>query len=81
VEISIYPNPASEKFFVNTKTEMDLKEIVLLDVQGRSLKRWNSIDAALLASGLDIPGYLDSGSYILQLLTPEEMMQFKLMIQ
>ena len=81
VEISIYPNPASEKFFVNTNTELNIQEIVLLDVQGRSLKRWNSIDAQQMTSGLNLPQNLESGSYILQFLTPEEMMQFKLMIQ
>jgi len=81
VEISIYPNPASEKIFVNTNADLNIQEIVLLDVQGRDVKRWNSADAQLMPSGLDLPPTLESGSYILQLLTPEEMMQFKLMIQ
>jgi hypothetical protein len=81
LEISIYPNPVSEKIFVNTNDELSIQEIVLLDLQGRDVKRWNSIDAAQLASGLDIPQYLGCGSYILQFLTAEEMMQFKLMIQ
>jgi hypothetical protein len=81
VEISIYPNPASEKIFVNTNADLNIQEIVLLDVQGRDVKRWNSADAQLMPSGLDLPQNLESGSYILQLLTPEEMMQFKLMIQ
>jgi hypothetical protein len=81
LEISVYPNPVSEKIFVNTNDELSIQEIVLLDLQGRDVKRWNSVDAAQLASGLDIPQYLGSGSYILQFLTAEEMMQFKLMIQ
>jgi hypothetical protein len=80
-EIVVYPNPASEKIYINTNEDLRIEEVVLLDLQGRSVKRWNSVDATQLVSGLDIPQHLESGSYILQLLTPEEMMQFKLMIQ
>ncbi len=81
VEISVYPNPVSEKIFVNTNTDLNIQEIVLIDVQGRDLKRWNSIDAQQMTSGLNLPQNLESGSYILQLLTPGEMMQFKLVVQ
>jgi hypothetical protein len=80
-EISVYPNPASEKVFVKTNTDLNIQEIILLDVQGRDLKRWDSVDAQQMTSGLNLPQNLESGSYILQFLTPEEMMQFKLMIQ
>lgn len=81
VEISVYPNPASEKIFVNTNTDLNIQEIVLLDVQGKDVKRWNSVDAQQMTSGLNLPQNLESGSYILQLLTPGEMMQFKLVVQ
>lgn len=38
-EVSVYPNPAAERVYVKTNYASDIKEIKLLDIQGRELYR------------------------------------------
>ena len=61
-EIEVYPNPVSDKLYV--ETELDVEEIMVYDVYGRQ----QSTDNSQQTLGIDVSG-LNSGVYMLKVMT------------
>lgn len=61
--ISIYPNPSEDRFFINYDSSFDLKEVHLLDVTG---KRQVQFDSKNAQNGYDISN-LPCGMYLVEL--------------
>ncbi|MEO0412861.1 MAG: T9SS type A sorting domain-containing protein, partial [Pseudomonadota bacterium] len=63
--ISLFPNPAKDSFYIGTENELAVQTIVLYNCVGQEIKRWvNAQDSYSIAN-------IDSGTYLLGIETPE----------
>jgi hypothetical protein len=76
VPFLLYPNPASGWFFV--EADQQLREVRLLDLQGRQIRRWN--DAGRTSEPLSLAG-IPAGMYVVQLIGKENVKSCRLSVE
>lgn len=74
VGFDIYPNPASKEFFMRTASDVQVKEIVLTDISGKEVLRWQVKDEVLSYPVSNI----QPGVYIVMVQTSKGWLQKKL---
>lgn len=72
----LYPNPTRSEFFIESIGQETLNTVRLLDLNGRTLKNWNTPSS----SSYSIEG-LPDGAYLIQLETPKEVKVIPMMIR
>ena len=66
--ISIVPNPAADRAVISSSNDQLLRAVVLMDVTGKEVKRYESVDAKSFT--LEREG-LDAGIYLLSIKTDQ----------
>jgi len=76
-ELSVYPNPATSKFFIDGFGIQEFKEISIISLTGKSVLTKNNVHGL---DGIDISA-LQNGIYIVQIKTEKQTVSKKLVIQ
>lgn len=76
-QLSLYPNPASDRVSYQFQNETNICQIVLWNIQGRRVMEWNNP----IANGtLDLQS-IEPGTYFIDFMTNETSLRKKLLIQ
>ena len=74
-KIKIYPNPSNSNLIIDVSNDIQIENIELFDIGGKSVKIFNKIDTRLNISGLS------SGTYFLRISTREGILTKKVVIE
>lgn len=73
-EILAYPNPTQDKFYIESLASSVIDNVIIRDIQGRTVTEFINIDSKLEVSDLE------SGIYLVQVISNSKNFNFKLIV-
>jgi surface protein len=68
IELTLFPNPVSEKLFVDFQSSYNFQSIKIFDMLGREVK---ALNPDRIQEGIEVSG-MNTGSYLLQFMTQDK---------
>jgi hypothetical protein len=68
IELTLFPNPVSEKLFVDFQSSYNFQSIKIFDMLGREVK---ALNPDRIQEGIEVSG-MNTGSYLIQFMTQDK---------